>query len=92
MNAIAGESPEGERVRALRLEIGLHQHELAELAGMSRTDMNRLENRGAGLGTWKRRKQLAGALGLPLEDFGKYVDGEITLRRALAIRAERMVS
>ncbi len=62
-----GRAPIGSRIRTLRLQRGLTQNELAERAGMHKTELARIEGgvRGADAET---TRNLASALGVDLSE------------------------
>lgn len=79
----------GERVEKLRKAVGFEtQESLAKAAGLDRTVIAKVENGHNKLTTYGLRKQIADALGVPLEIFGDYLDHELPLE-SVVLAAKR---
>jgi transcriptional regulator with XRE-family HTH domain len=72
------------RLRALRLEVGLTQARLAEVAGLPRPDVARLESGALKCSLAATRRKLARAYGVSLDLFDSYLEGERSLAEVVA--------
>ena len=77
----------GARVRALRTQLGWTQEHLAELAGVARVDVVRVEGGANKCSSYAMRTALARAFGLALDDADAFLAGSLTLDEALSRRA-----
>lgn len=57
----------GERIKSARLLLGMTQKELAEIAGISRTSLNRIENKKVPKMKASTAVQIARALNVPMD-------------------------
>ena len=79
----------GERLAALRKAAALTQHAVAELAGLRRVHLSRLETGVLQCGTAATRRSLAKAYGVPFGVFHGYLEGEIALGEVVALRTAK---
>lgn len=86
----------GARVRALREALEAiqpgewSQGKVAERSGgLTREEINKIENAGKGLGTERNRAALARAYDLSRDDVAALVDGEMSVEEALRARGRR---
>lgn len=68
-----------QRVIALRKRVELTQDRLAELAGLDRVDVNKVENGSNDATTVRVRDGLARAFGASRDDMADYIEGRIDL-------------
>lgn len=69
----------GERVRELRLRLGLTQEQVGERAGLERTKIVDIEHGKNQASTWLVRRGLATAFRLRVETLSDFLDGAITV-------------
>lgn len=76
-----------ERVRELRLAIGMTQSELAIRSGVDRLAIVRVETGRNQLTSYPLRAAMARGFGLSLDIFSALVDGTISVEQAIALRS-----
>lgn len=72
----------GERVRQLRHLLDVTQEQIADRAGVRRSDIARVENGHNKAGSYDMREKLARAFGLSLEDFVSMIEGKLSPQTA----------
>jgi transcriptional regulator with XRE-family HTH domain len=80
-----------DRIRALRLRLGMTQEALGEACRMPRNRLivSQLETGKNGATSYATRAQLAEGFDVPLEALAAYLDGAVSLRGILALRGMR---
>ena len=79
----------GDRVSALRKELGFTQKSLGDAAGIEREVVNQIERGKSLLRSAPRREKLAKAFGLTFEEFSLVVDGKLAASVAAALARSR---
>ena len=74
-----------ERVRALRKALNLTQEQLGARVGMSRVDVNHVENGRRHLTTHEVRLRFAQGLGTPVAILDSYLAGDLALDHVVAL-------
>jgi transcriptional regulator with XRE-family HTH domain len=75
------------RFRALRKALGFTAIQFADLAGVDRTLISKIETRKNQVTTVDIQQKLAPAFGLSVADFGAYMAGDLTIEEAKTRRA-----